>query len=101
MRDSKHRVEGAERVLEHHRHLPPIPEQVLSGAQPAEPPTSIVDLPPGGRIHLGQQPGYRALAAAAFSHEGDDLTLVNVDIELVDGMQHLLREHPTEAEVSR
>ena len=88
MGDAKHRVEGAERVLEDHRHLPPIPEQVLPGAQAVQRPASVVDLAPGGRVDPGQQPGHGALAAAALPDQGDDLALPNGEVEIVDGMQH-------------
>src|SRR5205814_741138 len=99
MRDPEHRVEGAVRILEDHRHLAPVREEGLPGAQAAERSASVVDLSARRLIDAGQQPGDGAFAAAAFTYEGNDLALVNCDVEVVDGVQHLLREHPPEAEM--
>ena len=99
MRDPEHGVEGAERVLKDHRHLPPIPEQVLSGAQAVNRTPSVVDLPSRGLVDQTEQPGDGALAAAALPHQGDDLALPDRHVEVVHGVEHPLREHATEAEM--
>ena len=102
VRDAKHGIEGAERVLEDHRHLAAVPEQVLSRAQLVKRPASIVDLAAGRRKYPRQQPGYGAFPAAALPHECDDLVLVNREVEVIDSVQHLLvREHAAEPEVPR
>src|SRR5262249_43936549 len=77
MRDPKHRVEGAERILEDHRHLAPIGQEVLPGAQTPERSASVVDLSASRWIDLCQQPGDGALAAAALTHERNDLALLD------------------------
>src|SRR5262249_47793614 len=95
------RVEGAERVLEDDCHLSAVPGQVPSGAQLMDRPVPVVDLAPGGRIDPGDQPGHGALAAAALTHERDDLALPNGETEVVNGVQHQLLEHATDPEMPR
>ena len=85
-----HRVEGAERILEDHRDLAAIPEQVLARAQTAQRPAAVVDLAAGRLIDPRQQAGDGALAAAALTHERDDLALVDRQVDVVDGVQCLL-----------
>src|SRR5580658_9463881 len=51
------------------------------------------------RVDEGQQPGDRALAAAALAHQRDDLPAADGEADVVDGVQRLLRPESAEVEV--
>src|SRR5205814_9779093 len=90
VRHAEHRVEGAERVLEDHRHLAPVPEEVLAPAQAVQRPAAVVDLAPRRREDPREQPGHGALPAAALADEGDDLAPLAGQVETGDGVPPLL-----------
>src|SRR5438270_13930146 len=86
VRDPEHRIESAIWVLKDHRHLPAVPEHVAAGAKSLDRTVPVEDFAAGGRVDAGQQPGHRALAAAAFPDKRDDLAFLNGEVEVIDRM---------------
>ena len=73
VRDPVRRVERAVRILEHHRHRGAVREPAPPAPQAAERPALEPDLAARRLVDEREEPGDRALAAAALADEGDDL----------------------------
>src|SRR5581483_1416364 len=85
------RIERVERVLEDHLDLAPIrphlaPSRAIEQVGVAEP-----DRPGGGPVETEDGPCQRGLAATAFTHDGNDLTRIDVQVDTVDCVHEAAR----------
>jgi hypothetical protein len=72
---------------------------VLLHSHRAQRDTAEQDLPCSGLVDAGEEACDGTLAAAAFADERDDLTAVDDEIDLVDGVQRPTRERTADPEV--
>ena len=100
VRDPVRRIDRAVRILEHHRHRGAVREPASPPAQAAERPALEPDLASRRPIDEREQPGDRALAAAALADERNDLAAADGQVDVVDRMQCLPRQQLADAEVA-
>ena len=100
VRDPVRRVHRAVRILEHHRYRGAVGELAPPATQSAERPALEPDLAARRLVDEGEQPGDRALAAAALAHQGDDLAVPDGQVDIVDGVQGLPRHELAHLEVA-
>ena len=99
VRDPVGGVDRGVRILEDHRHVAAVGEPVTPPAQRADRLALEPDLTGIRRVDQGQQPGDRALAAAALADQRDDLPAPDAEADVVDRVQRLLRPEAGEAEL--
>ena len=99
VRDPVGGVDRGVRILEDHRHVAAVGEPVTPPAQRADRLALEPDLTGIRRVDQGQQPGDRALAAAALTDQRDDLPAPDAEADVVDRVQRLLRPEAGQAEL--
>ena len=100
----RHPIDGVERavgILEHHRHPAAVIEDVAARSQRAQRPTFEADFPTSRPIDERQQPSHRALSAATFADQRDDLPLRDRQVDVVGRMEKARGEESTDAKVLR
>src|SRR5438552_1991670 len=95
------RVDRAVRVLKDHRHVARVGQPPLARAKAAERLALEIDLALCRLVDAREQPGDRALPAAALADERDDLAPADGEVDVVDRMERLSRQQLADAEVTR
>ena len=93
------RAQRAVWILEDHRHVAAVREHIPARAQRRQRPSAVEDVAARRPVHHGDQPRERALPAAALADDGDDLVLVEAEVDVVDGVQPAARPQAAQAEV--
>jgi hypothetical protein len=97
--DPEHRVDRAERVLEHHRYLAAVAQPVLPRGHRRQRLALEEHLARGRLIDPGQQAGDGGLAAAALPGQRHDLPLADREADAVHGVQRPPGQRAADLEV--
>ena len=95
-------IDGAQRpvgVLENHRHPAAVLQHLAPRAQALHRLAPVQDVAGRRFVDPGDQTRDRALAAATLADQGDDLVLVDREVDAVDAVQVATRKEPAKTEM--